>query len=396
LFSFVFGESVLSLSRFQQSALALSIVGIHFASNASPFAEVTPYGFIQLNTTYENSAANGNAAYSNLAKQPADSVHSGGLYATARASRLGLKGLLSDNTTRFQLEADFGGSPVGTVDGKPNAATALQLRHAFIQNGKWLVGQTTTNFYDAYSAIDTIDTGAPLTSSAIRQAQVRYQLFGNDDNAVNVALEAPTSYVRWDTKTNASSISNGHGTRPDFTFNWTHKPMWGTLTLSAMKNQYVYDVNGADQTADGYLLGVSGSYKLPTGRLVGGLTKGNGAGRYQWGSFSQALSFNGTTLNTAPTVAQWVGYQHKLSDTLRANAAYSVITFDNIGYNSVDTNALNNKQLRQYLINAFYKATSSVEVGAEWLGGQRTVLQATGGQSVNHENRVNLQVRASF
>jgi hypothetical protein len=241
----------------------------------------TLYGFVQLNATYEKSPANGSAAYSVLAKQPADSLPAGGIFVSARASRLGLKGSLMNDAGNYLVEADFGGTPSsGATGGKTPAATSFQLRHAYLQTGNWLVGQTWTNFYDANSAPEAIDTGSPITSSGIRQAQVRYQLLNDSMTTATVSMETPTGLVGWepasktDTTNGKSSVNNGRVTRPDLTFNLTHKQSWGTLSLVGVKNQYVFDSTTGSRTKDGYALGLSGSVKTASGKVVGGADTG--------------------------------------------------------------------------------------------------------------------------
>jgi hypothetical protein len=211
-------------------------------------------------------------------------------------------------------------------------------------------------------------------------------------------METPTGLVGWepasktDTTNGKSSVNNGRVTRPDLTFNLTHKQSWGTLSLVGVKNQYVFDTTTTSQTKDGYALGLSGSVKTASGKVVGGLTQGDGAGRYQWGAASQGAIINNGNIMTYKSKGQWVGYQHKLTENTRINATYSVLTFADAPIVTSDSSALNNKQLRQYVLNSFVKVAPGVELGAEWVGGTRLLLS----QQVNHENRFNVQMRATF
>ena len=354
------------------------------SADQTALSTATPYGFIQLNATYENTPANGAAAYSVLAKQPADNGLAGGFYGTARASRLGLKGSLLNNAGTYLLEADFGGSL--PTNGKSSASTSFNLRHAYIQSGSWLVGQTWTNVYDLDAAPETIDSGAPINSTGLRQAQVRYQLVKNDADTIHLSVETPTASLG--TNKDGVALINDRASRPDVTFRWSHKQAWGQVSLAGTSLQYVYDNANQANTANGYLLGLTGSVNVGNGKLIGGVTKGNGAGRYLWGSTYQGAFFDGTQLKTFMSDSQMVGYQHKWSDKVRSNLNYSVLTFaDTPNAPSVD-----NKQLRQYLVNTFVAVAPGIELGVEWEGGKRMLFN----QNVHYDNRVNMQVRASF
>ena len=151
----------------------------------------------------------------------------------------------------------------------------------------------------------------------------------------------------------------------------------------------------------GYGFGTTALYKLRGGQdsLSLGLTYGNGIGRYFNYIEGAFLDEANNRLLLEKAVGIVAGYQYKHSDTLRANFVYG--WQQNIN-NSYSTFALDNdlgsgqyginKRLYQAHAGLIYTPVKNVDLGAEYIFGQRTTLKGEKGDL----SRLNLMARYTF
>ena len=382
---------------------ACASAALAFASGAwahevpTTLGSATAYGFLQLNGVYDITPQSPSTWYTNLARQPADSKPRGGAYLTARNSRLGLKGKFPDGETSFLLEADFHGNNNENVT-RPVASTAFRLRHAYVESGSWLFGQAWSNAFDAGASLESVDTSSQLTSGGVRQAQVRYTTDLSPQAKFSLSLENPAVYPASANTSQAATVTTATATAssrtPDIVLRATHTADWGHLSAIALTHDYVFDNGISTRSNTGGLMGLSGSFKLANDKLVYGVYRGAGAGRYQWGTTYQAAFDDGNQVQTFKSSSYHYGYTHKWNDKVRTNFNRSYVLFDDQVVPALKSleNQVNNKRLSQYQINTFVALNKSVEAGAEWAYGKRDGQD----KSVSHEQRVNFSLTARF
>lgn len=191
----------------------------------------------------------------------------------ARESRLFLKtttptdlGLL-----RTHLEADFFG---GGGDEVFSNSRSFRIRHAYGELGRFLAGQTWSNFMHFAGYPETVDFDGPVGVTFLRQAQVRYTL-PVGPGSLSVAAENPE----------ATGFADAKDSSPDLTtrYSWTGET--AAFEAGALLRRLAYDDGTNDDTASGYGLMLAGNVALGDAtRLMGGVIWGDGVGRYVYSS----------------------------------------------------------------------------------------------------------------
>lgn len=370
--------------------------GIPVTSDAS----IKLYGFIRADGTYDLKGSNADAGDwgSFLQTQPisgsAAAKKHGDAYITGRGSRLGLAGTLPNADVNFKLETDFNGTTAES--GRPGQlgtnSTGFRIRHAYVQFGGWLVGQSWTNFEDLGSLVETVQFNPTLTAATPRQGQIRYTFGLGKGSDLSVAVENAQSFT---------TSGNDFDRSLDFTARWTLTSDWGHVSARLASSQYRVETGSASRSTRGYQAGFSGSYNLgSTGRLVYGLFSGDGGGRYLWGSLLQGAVDTGSEISKFKSTAFHVGYTHNWTPKLRSNVAYSQINFKE------NPNALanfHNKELTQAHVNLIATVAKNTEFGVELADGHRTVMNPAIDATVNpdgtnkgREQRINLTLVTTF
>ena len=373
---------------------AMTLAGGASAQQTSTGNSATLYGFVRLDAVYDNKAQSADDWASLLMTQPASTAGGNkGFYATARTSRLGVKGALADGQVKYQLEGDMngntneGGVRPGTL---ATNSTGFRLRQAYLSTGNWLFGQTWSTAFDGASLPETVEFNPPLTAVALRQAQVRYTASFGGGNSLAVALENPSSNVM---DLNSNDIAN-KSKRPDLVARFTHQAGWGHVSLMGASHQYALN---SGQSATGSLLAMGASANLGAGgsRLVAGLTSGDGAGRYQWASLLQgAVQRANGSISTFKSTGYHVGVTMPWgAPGVRSNLNYAATSFKDAAAGDFVA-GLHNKKLSQVQLNTFFPLAKGVEGGIELATGTRKHMDTT--KADGKESRINFMVTASF
>lgn len=393
---------------FRTSALMLATVAATNAAVAQDKAagdstSFTVYGFARLDTIYDFKAQSTGDWASFLMLQPGDGAAKGGTYMTARASRMGVKGALSGGTVKYQIEADLNGTDAdmnesahpGTL---ATNSTGVRLRHANIETGNWLFGQAWSTAFDGASMPETVEFNPVLTAVAIRQPQVRYTADLGQGASWSVAAEnAAVNGADFGVSTGGAAPNN-HSKSPDFTTRFSKYADWGHVSLFGVMRKYTQDNGTTSTSANGSLLGLGGSVNAPSGRLVYGVTSGNGAGRYQWGSLLQGATLVGNNIKTFKTTAYHVGYTQNWTGGVRSNIAYATMKFANDSAINGLGGITNIKNMTQMQINTFFPITKGVEAGVEYETGKRDDINTAGvvTAGAGKESRINFVVVSNF
>jgi porin-like protein len=277
---------------------------------------------------------------------------------TARQTRVNFDARTNTayGTVRAFIEGDFyGGGGNETISN----SGPLRLRHAFVQFGNLLAGQTWGTFMDLPSLADTIDFGGAGALSFTRETQIRWtQPLGNGISIVVAVENAENMDVR-----NAGLAAGGFVSDefPDFVAKLVIAQEWGHVELGGV----VRDMRGglAAGAAAGLAPGIAledtaGWAVMLSGRINVPVANGKDDIRfnaiYSDGGTRQFLGAALATLGNGGTegVREWnargqlieswgvsLAYRHFWSDNLRTTILGDYIELDNVtAAASIETN----------------------------------------------------------
>ncbi len=298
-------------------------------------------------------------------------------------------------TVRAFIEGDFYGT--GGNETISNSS-ALRLRHAFVQFGNLLAGQTWSTFMGLSGLADTLDFGGPGAVTFIRQAQLRWtQPLGNGVS-LSVAIENPESM---DVRTAAlTTLVNDE--LPDFVARLNVNQSWGSVQLAGVVRELRASfVSGtaADASDDiGWAVSLSGRINVPVAngndniRFYG--IYGDGGARYHFDGARMALANAGTEGQRernalgAP-IESWgvsLSYQHFWADNLRSSIVGSYSEIDN------NTAALSADQATAAYLNLIWSPIPRVDMGVELMWTEQELLNGVSADMT----RLQFAIRRSF
>ena len=295
---------------------------------------------------------------------------------TARQSRINFDARTNTSygTVRAFIEGDFYGQ--NGNESISNSST-LRLRHAFVQFGNLLAGQTWGTLMNLPALFDTIDFGGANALSFIRQTQIRWtQPLGNGVSLI-VALENPENLdVR-----NAGLGAGGFvaDELPDFVAKLAISQEWGHVELGGV----VRDMQGglaagiasgigvALEDTAGWAVMLSGRINVPVangkddirfnaiysdggtrhffGGALASLGNGGTEGLREWNAAGQLIESWGVSL----------GYRHFWTDNLRSTLMGNYIELENV------TAATSIESSWQVLANLIWSPVPRVDMGVE-------------------------------
>ena len=289
------------------------------------------------------------------------------LDATAQFSRFWFSAdsAMPDGTPlKGYLEFDLFGSALG-AEATTNTY-GVTVRHAYASWGKWLAGQTWSNFQDPASLVDTIDLiGATDGTIFVRQAQLRYTT-----GPWAFSLENPETTVG-SFRGNGARISSDDNRLPDFTARWTRKGDWGHLSVAGLLRELRHETTtGIDDAGAGYGVSITGR------RVIGGsddlrfgLTAGRGISRYVGlGIAPDVILDAGSQLDAVDLVAGFAGVRHVFNPKLRGNLYGSLASFDN---DTATSGAGATEKVGSIAANLVYSPYPKLDIGIEGRLGRR-------------------------
>ncbi len=153
-------------------------------TNLGKWAEIRIYGSMRLAGAYDlNGITNANSFSTYDIPVGEESTNQARFYMAPFQSRLGLEvtrtGLLKN--FRIKIETDFLGPENG-----------LRLRHAYVETGNFIIGQTWSTFTDVNSVPQTVDIDGPNSSVQLRTVRIRYaNMIWKNKFQYIVSLESP-------------------------------------------------------------------------------------------------------------------------------------------------------------------------------------------------------------
>jgi hypothetical protein len=386
---------------------------------------VRVYGVAELNMIKEFKGDNAVNDYSTFTpyapiRGSAGAKRSGESYLTARTSRIGVEAATPTQYGQLmaKVEGDFNNDP-RTGNSAVYGTTAniytqqatnsydFRLRHAYFQLAGWTVGQTWSTFMDIDNTPETVDFNGPIGSTFIRQPQIRYTYVTPTIGNFTAAVENSSSYVL---TADAGFVAtpDGFAKVPDLVARWDKAFDWGSLSFRGLSHELrlkdagmTGSTAGVDEHTRGYGLAASGQIKTVGDDFISWIvTGGDGIGRYF--NYIEGAVYdpsNGGRILKERALGLVLGYQRKFSDTFRMNfVAGTQKTFNNDYTDFAKANGLDsgqfgvNRRVTQAHIGGIWNPIKQVDVGLEYIWGQRETLAGEKGDlsRINLLGRYNL------
>lgn len=226
-----------------------------------------------------------------------------------RESRFNIKYQYEDMTGFLEWDFYDDQQPNGTTEAV-TGGHSLRLRHAFIQSGKWKVGQTWSTFMPLASIAEALDFGgAHVGQTFVRQGQIRYT-----DGGLELALE------------NGSTHSGISQSIPDAVARYTFKGDWGQVAVAGLVRNLD---NGGDITkADGTQFAYNLHGKIKTFGKDDFRFSYNGGNSGRYVSPGANITDQAIDGDIYEAQAITVAYRHFWTENLRSNLYYGAVKID--------------------------------------------------------------------
>jgi len=372
--------------------------------NGKPKFEGALKGRLKLNGIYDISGnLHGNSAFL-IHENNVNGQNRPGIWMDMRQSQLRF-----DGTQQFgngkqlfaRLEADFEGGP----DGRSN----FRIRHAFVEYGKWLVGQTWSTFGDGDMwPASLFDWDGPTGMVESRRPMIRFTDHITSALQYQVAAEVMEPRRLNDYTTN-EWVGNAPKRLPDFvgTLKWNLNP--GFIKVAGIYRNISYDqitahgdksTSTITKSAQGY--GVSAMTSLFLGKhkknnFQAQVNHGKGIADYFLAVGGSKLDgYPGmeetNKLRLLPVNAAYISYQQYWTPRLHSLFIASMNRFD--GKNT--TTGWNTMQNLYAGANLMVDVVPGLTVGAEYLWGKKILDYADGGSKSKNAQRVNFGIMYNF
>jgi hypothetical protein len=286
-------------------------------------------------------------------------------------------------STRFEI--DFFGSITGTE--RVSNTYAPVLRHAYVQWGNWLVGQTWSNFMDVATLPEAVDfIGATDGTTFVRQPQLRFTKGGFSLSLENPETSITTSYLNT-AATRVRVLGNvtaDDSALPDITARYAYKGSWGHVALAGLLRELKYEtpavaanatnlipaIAAVDESTWSGAVSLSGKFNIGKDDIRWMLLGGN-LGRYVALNFANDASLDLTgsgELEAIDGYAGFIAYRHMWTPKLRSTFSYAMQEHDNDS--SLDSTATNESS-NSWTVNLFYSPLPKLDIGAEYRQAER-------------------------
>lgn len=349
-----------------------------FTSISQRFSNLTISGMVKVDFIYDLNEPSGDRINYNTISTDDSNVH-GQYRIHARESRIGAKYIQDINGKELSaiIEGDFYGGGTNSPSGSEKISNAvnLRLRHAYISYDEWVLGQTWSNYVDVKSFPETLDFSNETGQAFIRQALISYQ-HTLDSFKFSYSFENPETdiYILEDMFEEGVDFQTIDPI-VDFTAKAKYQRSWGHVSLQAVARKMKVYINTKGISEFGYGVGVSGKINLtPQDLLKFHYSQGDGIGRYiQEVAGSSGLIIQSSvdpenekaSLTLLKAKGGYIGYQHRLGKTLRANINSGFIDID---YSSMKGNAFVSKRTKSLISvhgNLIWSVLPNLEIGLE-------------------------------
>lgn len=331
--------------------------------NSGKWGKLRIYGSLRINGAYDlNGLLNTNSFSTYDIPVGEESINQGRFFMAPYQSRLGVEvtrvGLIVN--FRVKIETDFLGANNG-----------LRIRHAFVETGNFVIGQTWSTFTDGNSVPQTVDVDGPNSSVQLRTVRIRYadRLLESHLRYI-VSLESPDPDV-----VVPDSLTDRIPAQfiPDIAGQLKRNFNFGYLSLATIiRGITVRDSSGSSSQILGYGFLFSGVYNLDSkNKFLFQGVYGAAISRFITALKNQGLDlvYNPNTELFEPTIA--FGFLGSYMHNWRSDVS-SAFTIGMVGINNKDYEPAGAfSQSWYYSANVFWNALLGVRFGLEIANGRR-------------------------
>lgn len=356
-------------------------------------AELEIYGNIRADASYQSKGPD--TIYNKISALPLEGTvdvkkNSDRFQSTLNATRLGFNfkaPSMGEHNLGGKVEMDFFGGA---------GRDTFRIRHAYITLDQWLLGQTWSNFNAIENYPETVDASLSVGGSLTRVPQIKYSYPVDKNLSLAVSLEDP--------KAETITTTGNETVKTD---------PYAKLKLPSLTGRvnYKFD-NGSSVSGRTFLTQKTTSYAKGDDFLAWGVGAG---GKLQilpktlvrldynhikgdtknvlWTNSAYALTLNGDIKpNELDTIA--VGVTQQFTPKIRGTLGFGYMRADDSNEFSklVYNDPAQNKQLAEGWINMFYNPYKPLNLGVEYMYGERKTFDNKTGE----DNRVNFTAIYDF
>jgi len=343
--------------------------------NGKPEYEAALKGRLKFNGVYDiKGNLHGNSTFAVQAND-VNGADRPGLWVDMRQSQIRF-----DGTRRFANGKEIFARLEGDFEGGPSNKSTFRIRHAFVQYGNFLIGQTWSTFGDGDMwPASLFDWDGPTGMVESRRPMLRYT--GNVSSKLQTELAAeimePRRLYDYTIPEAANSIYYEPRRLPDFIGTLKYNMNPGFLKVAAIYRNIGYGFQDEYKSTDGYGVSAMANFFFGTAKKNNlQIQYNNGKGIADYFLSVGGCGYDGTTsrqdageLSLLPVNSGYTSYQHYWTKIFHTTLIASYNNFDgkdaNFGWNSMKNVYAGG--------NMMFDVVPSLTVGAEFLWGKKTL-----------------------
>jgi hypothetical protein len=331
-----------------------------------------PYGYAEGHVIHDIKQTSTPDVFTDLPNQPLNSASgpTGQTQFTVETSRLGFETstLTGLGTFRTLIEGDF-----YSYD-NDSSRNRLRLRLAYGEIGGWLVGQNWSTFMDLDDLPETLDFTGPVGAPFVRLPMVRYS-FGDAKAGYKFTIAAE------DPLNTSGDPTSANPAWPQLVARFDQTYERGQFNARAV----VDPIRSPTETKYVFGFGVGGNFKLTEKDvLMGQYTIADGSINNLAGANGYTIDANGS-ISVDRNQGLVLGWARNYNEHWRSNVVYGM----NLGRTA---ELYDNRRLYELFVNAINSPIKNVELGVEYIYGQRLTFSG----QVGTLSRFDLMGRFSF
>ena len=285
---------------------------------------------------------------------------------------------------------------------KSETETEFQFYKIWGELGGLKAGFDYTLYFNQMTAPNTLDFEGPNSIPYVRFPQISWttSLRGSDERSLLIGLEdAPPEF----TLPVSRPTVRAENRFPSLIAKCIYSPEWAHVEIAGLYRHLEARGNGYQSDVDGWGVSVSGYFRMwGKDNLILGSQFGQAIGTYSqdtsgFGLDAAPRSATDSQLQAIPAGGLWAAYEHWWTSSTRSNFVYGLWSLDNEF--DVTPNPVGTYRRAQYVaVNLIWSPISDVDMGVEYLWGQREVVPATAvaGNVLGIDNRIQVTVRWNF